>query len=109
MVSWNAQIGGGKYAIQFETDNRDLFRLVEQACQIAIDRNELARLREEKSCETCAHYDEQYGYDMPQCKECGPRTGFKYHTRKLCPSTRVECSECIPGGPCAVGAKEELL
>lgn len=108
MVSWNAQIGGGKYAIQFETDNRDLFRLVEQACQIAIDRNELARLREEKSCETCAHYDEQYGYDLLRCKDCGPYN-FPYYTRKLCPSTRVECSECIPGGPCAVGAKEELL
>lgn len=101
MVSWNAQIGEGKYTLQFETDNRDLFRLVEQACQIAVDRNELARLREKKSCEDCAHYDEQYGYDMPQCAECGPPT-FPYHVRKFCPATRVECSECVPGSPCAV-------
>ena len=44
-TEWKSQVGGGKYAIQFETDNRDLYKLVERACQIAMDEVELARLR----------------------------------------------------------------
>lgn len=36
---FNAQINSkdGKYSIQFETDQRDLYKLVEKTCQFAID------------------------------------------------------------------------
>ena len=47
-TEWKSQVGGGTYAIQFETDNRDLYKLVEKACQIAMDEAELARLRKER-------------------------------------------------------------
>lgn len=38
-TSWNGQIcnGEGKYYIQFETDNKELYRLVEKACQNTMD------------------------------------------------------------------------
>ena len=36
-TSYNAQIGGGKYALQFETDNQRLFKFIESAVRVAID------------------------------------------------------------------------
>lgn len=46
-TEWKSQQGGGKYALQFETDDRDLYKLVEKACQIAMDEAELAKLRKQ--------------------------------------------------------------
>ena len=44
-ISYNAQINNidKKYTIQFETDNFDYFKLVERACQQAIDKNHTAQ------------------------------------------------------------------
>ena len=41
-TSYNAQIDNenGKYTIQFETGNYDYFKLVEKACQKAIDKRD---------------------------------------------------------------------
>lgn len=36
-TSWNSQQGDGKYSIQFETNNRALYKMVEAICQRAID------------------------------------------------------------------------
>lgn len=36
-TSWNSQQGDGKYAIQFETNNRALYKMVEAVCKRAID------------------------------------------------------------------------
>ena len=38
-TSWNGQICNdeGKYYIQFETDNKELYKLVESTCQLAMD------------------------------------------------------------------------
>lgn len=44
MTYWNGQYGSGDYGIQFHTDNRDYYKIVERACQIVID---LARLTKE--------------------------------------------------------------
>ena len=43
-TSYNAQINckKGEYQIQFETDNREYFKLVEKACQKAIDKRNKA-------------------------------------------------------------------
>lgn len=38
MSEWKSQIGGGKYAIQFETNSYDLYREIEKACQKAVDK-----------------------------------------------------------------------
>ena len=42
MTGWNAQVGGGKYSIQFETNRKDLYKVVEKACQTAMDNAENA-------------------------------------------------------------------
>lgn len=60
-TSWNGQIcnGEGKYYIQFETDNKELYRLVEKACQNAMD---IAYPREDKPpkyksiCKLCGNF-----------------------------------------------------
>lgn len=36
-TSWKAQIGGGEYCLQFETDDKELYRIVEKAAQKAMD------------------------------------------------------------------------
>lgn len=35
---WKAQIAKNDYSIQFDTDNKDLYKLVEKACQKAVDK-----------------------------------------------------------------------
>ena len=40
MTAWEATQGGGRYQIQFETDCRELYKLVERVCQLAIDKRE---------------------------------------------------------------------
>lgn len=47
-TSYNAQLDNknGKYSIQFETENYDYFKLVEKACQKAIDKRDKAVLKE---------------------------------------------------------------
>lgn len=36
-TEWKSQQGDGMYTLQFETDNRQLYKAVEKACQNAID------------------------------------------------------------------------
>ena len=50
-TSYNAQIDNknGKYTIQFETGNYDYFKLVEKACQKAIDKRDKDVLKERAS------------------------------------------------------------
>lgn len=37
-TAWRAQIAKNDYSIQFDTDNKDLYKLVEKACQKAVDK-----------------------------------------------------------------------
>ena len=37
-TSWNGQMNPGNYRIQFETTNKDLYKLVENACKMAMDK-----------------------------------------------------------------------
>jgi hypothetical protein len=47
-TSYNAQLDNknGKYYIQFETSNYEYFKIVEKACQKAIDKKDKAVLKE---------------------------------------------------------------
>ena len=47
-TSYNAQIDNknGKYTIQFETNSREFFKMVEKACQKAVDKREKAVFEE---------------------------------------------------------------
>lgn len=42
-TSWKSQIGGGLFSIQFETNNFDYYKMVEKACQKAIDEADKAK------------------------------------------------------------------
>lgn len=44
-TSWQSQQGGGKYSLQFETDDKKLYQLVEKAAQKAVD---LANKKQQK-------------------------------------------------------------
>ena len=58
MTSYNAQINckKGEYHIQFETDNIDYFKLVEKACQKAIDkRNKTVNKNRALQMQTVGH------------------------------------------------------
>ena len=50
-TSYNAQIdnGNGKYSIQFETGIYEYFKIVEKACQKAIDKRDKDVLKERAS------------------------------------------------------------
>ena len=50
-TNYNAQIDrkNEKYTIQFETSNYDYFKLVEKACQKAIDKRDKAVFKERAS------------------------------------------------------------
>ena len=47
-TSYNAQLrrAENKYSIQFETSDYDLFKMVEKACQKAVDKNNAAVQKE---------------------------------------------------------------
>lgn len=50
-TEWKAQIGEGKYSLQFETDTYEFYRIVEKACQHAIDiNNKRRKLANENPC-----------------------------------------------------------
>lgn len=44
-TNWKAQIGEGKYSIQFETTNYNLYRIVEKACQKAVDNSRSGKVQ----------------------------------------------------------------
>jgi len=48
-TEWKSQVGGGKYAIQFETTSYEYYKIVEKACQSAVDRAGTEAQRERKS------------------------------------------------------------
>ncbi len=39
-TEWKAQIGGGEYRLQFETNNYEYYKIVEKACQRVMDMRE---------------------------------------------------------------------
>lgn len=46
MTSWKAQIGGGKYCLQFETYDYEKYKAVEKAAQNMIDKENKERDKE---------------------------------------------------------------
>lgn len=95
---WNSQQGEGEYSLQFETDNREKFRLVEKAAQMAIDGKTVDDVAEVKHGEWKEHF--AYGcwhYDCPFCDD-----GFATKERQI--NTPNYCQNC---GAKMRGGKEE--
>jgi MinD superfamily P-loop ATPase len=53
-TEWKSQQGDGKYCLQFETDNKERYLLVEKAAQMAVD-GKGADVVEVTRCKDCQH------------------------------------------------------
>lgn len=56
-TSWKSQQGNGLYALQFETDSKEKYKIVEAAAQRAIDRKIEVNV---KHCEYCTRKDNDF-------------------------------------------------
>ena len=56
-TSWKSQIGDGKYALQFETDDVEKYKLVEKSAQMAVDGKTTADVVEVVRCKDCIYYE----------------------------------------------------
>ena len=54
-TSWKSQQGDGKYALQFETDDKEKYKTVEKAAQRAIDGN-TSDVVEVVRCRDCKYF-----------------------------------------------------
>lgn len=59
-TSWKSQQGNGEYSLQFETDNKEKYKLVERAAQMAVDGKTVADVMEVVRCKDCKHCEEDY-------------------------------------------------
>ena len=55
-TEWKAQQGDGKYRLQFETDDKEKYKLVEKAAQMAVDGKTYADFVEVVRCKDCENY-----------------------------------------------------
>ena len=82
-TEWKSQQGDGKYCLQFETDNKESYLLVEKAAQMAVDGKEADVVEvkhgywkedgEYQICSVCGeehHWDE---YRATYCEDCGTK------------------------------------
>lgn len=60
-TSWKSQQGNEEYSLQFETDNKEKYKLVEKAAQMAMDGKAVADFVEVKH----GRYEDDY------CTVCG--------------------------------------
>lgn len=79
MTSWKSQCGGGLYRLQFETDDRKAYEIMEKCAQMAIDATpylrahweSVPRRTELKRCSNCKACDNPY-YNR-YCGNCGAK------------------------------------
>ena len=58
-TGWNAQMTSNNYRIQFETTHKDLYKMVEKACQIAMD--EEGKRKSKSTAVYCSNCDRYLG------------------------------------------------
>ena len=74
-TSWKSQQGDGKYALQFETDDKEKYKTVEKAAQRAIDGN-ASDVVEVVRCKDCVYWESVCGRTTGKCES--PRNGLLY-------------------------------
>ena len=74
-TSWKSQQGNGKYALQFETDDKEKYKFVEKASQMAVDGKHTADVVEVVRCPQCR-------FGMKVWRERPPHEAYK--CRLLC-------------------------
>ncbi|MBQ8002429.1 MAG: hypothetical protein IJ297_03190 [Clostridia bacterium] len=55
-TSWKSQQGKGEYSLQFETDDKEKYKLVEKAAQMAVDGKTVSDVVEVVRCKDCKYY-----------------------------------------------------
>jgi hypothetical protein len=76
-TEWKSQQADGKYYLQFETDNKEKYMLVEKAAQMAIDGKTTADYAEVKYGEWID------GKTLEKCSLCGKKGFSDWH---YCPN-----------------------
>ncbi len=59
-------------------DLDDVKKMIDRFPKDKIDNNDATRINPFEICQNCGNY----GWDMPQCRECNSENGFKYFERK---------------------------
>jgi hypothetical protein len=57
-TSWKSQQSNGEYALQFETDSKEKYRLVEKAAMMAVSGKTAADYAPVVRCKDCKHLTE---------------------------------------------------
>lgn len=70
-TSWKSQQGNGEYSLQFETDNKEKYKLVEKAAQMAMDGKTIADVSEVKHGEWARIANFGGGNCFCYCSVCG--------------------------------------
>lgn len=66
-TSWKSQQGNGKYALQFETDDKEKYKFVEKASQMAVDGKTTADVVEVRH----GKWIKPTRYSQEYCNQCG--------------------------------------
>lgn len=56
-TGFNTQIGDGKYRLQFETDNKEHYLLMQEMARKCVDNARLAAKGKKSPCETCTRVE----------------------------------------------------
>ena len=90
-TNWKSQQGEGKFALQFETDSKEKYRLVEKAAQMAMDGKTEADFVEVVRCKDCKHKEKTTNeYCKFWYKFCASDNNFcSYGERKVVTDTNV--------------------
>lgn len=72
-TSWKSQMRKGKYALQFETDDIEKYKLVEKSAKMAVDGKTTADVVEVKHGNWIRYTEDihKYGIREYECSECG--------------------------------------
>ena len=96
---WKSQQSEGEYSLQFETDDKEKYKLVEKAAQMAMDGKTVADIEEVKH----GHWIVMRGCVQAtfECSECGfsftnadPTEECVYFGCPICLAKMDEGSEC---------------
>lgn len=53
-TGFNTQVGGGEYRLQFETDNKEHYLLMQEMARKCVDSEKVAAKSKKSPCETCS-------------------------------------------------------
>lgn len=95
-ISWKAQQGEGKYSLQFETNHKEEYKLVEKAAQMAVDGKTIADITEVRHGEwfvldECAN-------EGVYCSVCHKKVyRVEYANQKVKSNFCPNCGACMDG------------